>query len=54
MTIASAFRQDLKELRFRPNTEEHDYHVRLKNAKKFISQVLLTLDLRPWLDEELP
>lgn len=32
-------RQDMKEVRFRPVTEEHDYHVRLKNAKKFISKV---------------
>lgn len=35
-------RQDLKELRFRPFTEEHDYGVRLKNAKKFISKVAPT------------
>lgn len=32
-------RSDTKELRFRPNTEEHDYNVRLKNAKKHLSKV---------------
>ena len=32
-------RQDLKELKFRPNTDVHDYQVRLRAAQKFIAKV---------------
>ena len=32
-------RQDLKELKFRPSTDVHDYQVRLRSAQKFISKV---------------
>lgn len=32
-------RQDLKELKLRPGTDQHDYQVRLKAAQKFISKV---------------
>ena len=33
------FRQDLKELKFRPSTDVHDYQVRLRAAQKFIAKV---------------
>ena len=36
-------RQDLKELKFRPSTDVHDYQVRLRAAQKFIAKVRL-----PW------
>ena len=32
-------RQDLKELKFRPSTDVHDYQVRLRSAQKFIAKV---------------
>jgi translation initiation factor IF-3 len=32
-------RQDLKELKFRPSTDVHDYQVRLRAAQKFIAKV---------------
>ena len=32
-------RQDLKELKFRPTTDVHDYQVRLRAAQKFIAKV---------------
>ncbi|CAL5219618.1 g1489 [Coccomyxa viridis] len=31
-------RQDLKELKFRPSTDVHDYQVRLRSAQKFIAK----------------
>ncbi|BDA42415.1 probable translation initiation factor IF-3 at C-terminar half [Coccomyxa sp. Obi] len=42
-------RQDLKELKFRPSTDVHDYQVRLRAAQKFIAKgdkVKLTLTFR--------
>ena len=32
-------RVELKELKIRPNTDVHDYQVRLRSAAKFISKV---------------
>ena len=29
----------MKELKFRPNTDVHDYQVRLRNARKFLNKV---------------
>ena len=34
-------RVELKELKIRPNTDVHDYQVRLRSAAKFISKVRL-------------
>ncbi|KAK9909368.1 hypothetical protein WJX75_001091 [Coccomyxa subellipsoidea] len=42
-------RQDLKELKFRPSTDVHDYQVRLRAAQKFIAKgdkVKLTLTFK--------
>ena len=32
-------RSDLKELKMRPSTDEHDYQVRLRSAIKFLIKV---------------
>ena len=37
-------RQDLKELKFRPSTDVHDYQVRLRSAQKFIAKVRAVLE----------
>lgn len=29
---------DVKEIKLRPTTEEHDYHVKLKNARRFLEK----------------
>ncbi len=36
--LLRARRQDLKELKLRPNTDVHDYRVRLRAAQKFIAK----------------
>ncbi len=42
-------RVELKELKIRPNTDVHDYQVRLRSAAKFISKVRCLSRCRPLL-----
>ena len=37
-TVAASLRADMKELKLRPNTDVHDYQVRLRSAQKFIQK----------------
>jgi translation initiation factor IF-3 len=44
-----SLKNDLKEIKFRPKTAEHDYNFKLKNIKKFLikgSKVKITVNMR--------
>ncbi len=49
MALAVLHRVEVKELKLRPNTDVHDYQVRLRSAQKFLekgNKVKLTLQFK--------